>query len=114
MAVTNKPLIEGTQLTTSVATYYSAPENTSAIIKKLTITNTSGSAVTVTLYLVPSGGTASAANEITSAIPVSAGKAYEAYEMEGHALAPDDSIQALAGAATSLNIRCSGVEIVNS
>lgn len=109
---TNKKLVEGSQLTTSAATYYTAPANTTTIIKKVTITNTSSGAVTVTIYLVPSGGSAGAANTITSAKSIAAGATYEAYEVENQVLMTSDSIQALASAATSLTLQASGIEVV--
>lgn len=112
MATTNKKLVEGSQLTTSAATYYTAPANTTTVLKKLTITNTSSGAVTVTIYLVPSGGSAGAASEVTPAKSIAAGAVYEAYEAENHVLMTGDTLQALASAATSLTLQASGIEIV--
>lgn len=112
MAVTNMPLVEGAQLTAAAATYYTAPQNTTAIVKKLTVTNTSAGAVTVTLYKVPSAGTAGAANTITSAKSIAPGATYEAFEFENHVLAAGDMIQALASAAASLTLAASGLQIV--
>lgn len=112
MATTNKPLVEGAQLGTSAGVLYTAPTNTTTIVKKLTVTNTSAGAVTVTIYLVPAAGTPGAANTVTSAKSIAAGATYEAYEAENHVLAAGDSLQALAGAATSLSLKASGIEIV--
>lgn len=112
MAATNKKLVEGSQLATSAAVFYTAPTNTTTILKKLTITNTSASAASVTIYLVASGGSASAANTITAAKSIAAGAVYEAYEAENHVLMPGDSLQALASAASSLSLQASGIEIV--
>lgn len=107
-----KVLSQGTQLATSVGTLYSAPANTTTLVKKVTVTNTSGAVVTVTVYKVASGGTAGAANTITSARSIPAGATVELYEAENHALAPGDTIQALASAATSVSFSASGIEIV--
>lgn len=112
MAINNKCLIEATQLGTSASSLYQVNVNITAIIKKLTITNTSAGAVTVTIYLVPSGNTPSTSNMVTDAIAIAAGKTYEAYECEGHVLQTGDSIQAFSSAATSLSIRASGIEVV--
>lgn len=112
MAATNKRLVEGSQLTTTAATYYSAPSTTTTLLKKVTVTNTSGAAATVTLYLVPSGGTAGATNTVTSAKSIPAGGYYEAYEAEGHVLAPGDSLQALANTAAAVTLMVSGIEVV--
>ena len=56
MTATPKKLIQGSQLTASAATYYTAPTNTRTLIKKVTFTNNDTVARTVTLYLVPLGG----------------------------------------------------------
>ena len=111
MAITNKALVEGAQLATSATAEYTAPGNTTTILKKVTVTNTTSSAQTVTIYLVASGGSAGASNCITSAQTVAANAVYEAYECENHVLMTGDSIQALASAASSLTLRVSGIEI---
>jgi hypothetical protein len=112
MATTNVSLVEGSLLTASAATYYTSPVNTTTLIKKLTVTNTTGSAVTVTVNLVPSGGTAQASNTVTPAIAVPAGRTYEVFEAENHVLAPGDTLQAFAGSAASLTLKGSGIQIV--
>ena len=112
MATTNVSLVEGSQLTTSAATYYTSPSNTTTIIKKLTVTNTSAGAVTVTIYLVASGGSAGAANTVTSAKSIAPGATYEAYECENHVLAPGDTLQALASSGASLTLKGSGIQVV--
>jgi hypothetical protein len=112
MATTNTSLVEGSQLTTSAASYYTSPANTTTIVKKCTVTNTSAGALTVTIYLVPSGGSAGATNTVTSAKSIAAGATYEAYECENHVLLAGDTLQALASAASSLTLKASGIQIV--
>ena len=112
MAVTNKKLVEGSQLTTSAATYYTAPANTTTILKKVTVTNTTAGAVSLTMYLVPSGGSAGNANMITDAKAIAAGATYEVYEAENHVLMTGDFLQALASAGASLTLQASGIEVV--
>ncbi len=112
MAITNKTLVEGSQLTTSAATYYTAPALTTTVLKKVTVTNTTASTASLTLYLVPSGGTAGAANTVTSAKAILAGATYEAYEAENHVLSPGDFLSALAGTSSALTLKASGIEIV--
>jgi hypothetical protein len=112
MAISNKPLVEGEQLGASVAVLYTVPASTTSIVKKLTVTNTSASAVTVTIYLVPKGGTPSAANCVTSGQAIAPGAVYEAFEAENQALATGDTLQAFASAAASVSLRASGMEIV--
>ena len=112
MAITNKALAEGVQLTNAAATYYTAPALTTTILKKLTVTNSTAGAVSLTVYLVPSAGTAGVTNIVTSAKSIAAGAVYEAYEAENHVLNPGDTLQAFASAGASLTLRASGIEIV--
>ncbi len=67
--------IVAAQLTNAAATYYTAPANTKVVLKKLTFTNTDTVARTVTVYLVPSGGTAGVTNILVSARAIAAGDA---------------------------------------
>lgn len=88
-------IIEGSQLTGSAATYYTAPAATRARIRKLTFCNTTVGAVAVTVYLIPSGGSAGAANTLWSAKSLAPGETKECYEAQGHVLETGDFIQAL-------------------
>lgn len=109
MAVTPKRLIAGSQLTTSAATYYTATA-VKARIDALVLTNTSAGAVTATVYLVPSGGSAGASNCILSARSLAAGESYVVPGALGQWLDSGGTIQALASSATSITIVASGVE----
>ena len=112
MSVTPKKIIPGSQLTNVVATYYTCPANTKCLVKKLTFTNNDTSARSVTLYLVPSGGTAGVTNLLTKAQSIVAGGVYEAFEASGHVLMPGDTIQALADTGAMVTIQGSGSEFV--
>ena len=112
MSATPKRFVEGGQLTASAATYYTCPSNTKALIKKLTFTNNDTSARTVTVYLVPSAGTAGVTNILTKAASIAAGATYEAFEAEGHILTAGATLQALADVTSMVTINASGVEIV--
>jgi hypothetical protein len=111
--ITNKRLTEGTVLTTTAATMYTAPTATSTLIKKVTFANVAAVAVTVTAYLIPLGGTAGASNTILLTVSVGANSTFEAYVMENHVLATGDFVQALCSAATSVTFAMSGIEILN-
>ena len=101
----------------AAATIYTAPANTptnpapgaTAIVKTMVICNTTAAAVPLTLYLVPSGGAAAAANALYSALSVAANSTVvqdlEQYMEEG------DFLAALAGTAASLTVTISGVTI---
>lgn len=111
MATRNVRIIGGSQLTGSAATYYTAPANTRCVIKRLTLTNTSAGAVTATVHLVASGGTASDANTLTKTHSIAAAETWDCVSAEGHVLEPGGTVQALASAVTSITIIGSGVEI---
>lgn len=110
MAVTPKAIVASQQLTNANATYYTAT-NVRTIIDKMTIVNTTGGAVTATIDLVDSGGSAGVTERIISARSISAGETYTCPEAVGHVLNNGDSIQGLASANTSLTFRVSGREV---
>lgn len=109
MATTLKRLVAGSQLTTSAATYYTA-SGVKARIDNLAVINTTGGAVTATVYLVASGGTAAATNCILSARSIAAGETYIVPGAIGQVLEAGGTIQALAGANTSITLVASGLE----
>jgi len=112
MSVTPKKLVTPAQLTNAAAIYYTVPANTKTRITKLTFTNNDASAHTVTVYLVPSAGTAGVTNILTKAAPIAAGAVYEAFEAEGHVITAGDTLQALADAGAFVTVQCSGIEVV--
>lgn len=105
-----KRLVNGSQLTTSSATYYTVPANTITTISACTLTNTTSGAVTATVYLVPSGGSAGVANCILSARVIAAGESYNVGSAIGQSMADGGTLQALAGSATSITLVASGYE----
>lgn len=111
MAVTNKRIIPGLQLTTSAATYYTAPGSTKCVIKRLAFCNSSGGVVTVTVHLVANAGSATAANMITSAKSLASGETWICSAAEGQVLEQGGTVQALASVGASVSIVGSGVEI---
>ena len=110
MAITPKALIESQQLTNANAIYYTAT-NVRTIIDKFTLVNTTAGAVTATVDIVASGGTAGVASRLISARSIAAGETYTCLEIVGHIMNSGDTIQALASANTSITIRASGREV---
>lgn len=103
------------QPATTEATLYTAPGYASgspyaagatALAKRLIVCNTTASAATLTLYLVPSGGSASAANELFNALSVAAG-ATTILDIE-QSMNPGDFIAGLQGTASALTVTISG------
>ena len=111
MSVIAKALFNPLQITAAEVTQYTAPAATRTIIDKFTGTNTTASAATVTVKLVPSGGAAGVGNTIVSAKALAAGEAYTFPELVGHVLNPGDFISTLAGTAAAITVRASGREV---
>ena len=110
MAVTLKQFTAAQYLTDSAATYYTAT-NCTARIDNCTLTNTDAGAITVTVYLIASGGTASADETIISAKSLSAGECYTCPELVGKTIPSGSFVQALAGTTNKVVIHMSGIEV---
>jgi len=82
-----------------------------AIIDKFTATNISASAVTISVNLVTTGGSAGNANLITKTKTLQASEVYTFPELVGQVLGVGDFISTIAGAASAINIRVSGREV---
>lgn len=110
-AVTAKVLINSRYAGSSATTEYTCPTSTRTIIDKFTATNTDSGALTITVYIVPSGGSATGSNTITKAYSISAGATVSLSEMQNQILAAGDFVSVLASSASKVVIRMSGREI---
>lgn len=106
----NTPLrMASAQLGVAMATYYTAPAAKKAIVTQIVLTNVTASHVTASISLVASGGAASAANRIVEQLTV---PAYGVVTIDlKQVLETGEFLAALAGAAASVNMRVSGVEV---
>lgn len=111
MTVTAKCLLEAKYASDSATTEYTAPLNTKAIIDKFTATNVDSGAVTITVYIVPSGGTATDSNMIIKAYSISAGATQDFSSLQNQILNTGDFISILASVASKMVIRISGREV---
>ena len=109
MTTVSKPLVTAQYAAAAEATYYTAT-GVRTIVDKCTGTNMTGAAVSLTVRLVPTGGSAGASNLIETA-SIGAGSSYTFPSVVGHTLEPGGSISALAGAASSIVFRVSGREV---
>ena len=109
MSVQTLWLVSPQQLTTGTVTYYTAGTGQFATISQATVTNTSGGAETVTIYLVPSGGSAGDSTTIVDVKSTAANATTILSELIGHNIQPGGTIQAVASANTALTIAISGV-----
>jgi len=112
MTVSPKKLFTPAQLTASAATYYTCPNNSKTVLKKVTLTNDGSAPETVTIYLVENGGSEGATNIALKEKAIGAGETLEVYELEGHIMNAGDFIRALASTASKVSFHASGVEIV--
>lgn len=111
MTVTAKCLIEAKYAANSVTTEYTAPVSTHTIIDKFTATNTDSATRTISVHIVPSGGTAGSDNLITSALSITAGASVDLPEMKNQILNAGDFIAVLASVASKVVFRASGREV---
>ena len=109
-----KVLVSNVQLTTSAVTYYTAGTNVTTTIAAATVNNTSGTARTLTVHVIPSGGSATNSNQIVSALVIPAAGAAPTTlpGLVGQILPPGAFIQMLAEAATCITPLVSGYESI--
>ena len=109
MSFTAIQLVTGTDAPSSEASQYACPANSAVIVRHAVFTNHTAGAVTLTVHVVPSGGSAAAANKVLDAYSISAHTAYTSPELSGCVLTAGDSIHTLASAATSIGQNISGI-----
>lgn len=96
------------QMANTETIYYTASAATSVKIVAASVCNTSGGAVTVSVSLIKTGGTAGNTNRVAS-FSLAAGDSSVLSELVGAFLGPGDFISAIASAATSVALVFSGV-----
>jgi hypothetical protein len=97
-----------TQLATTNSTLYTS-SGVKTVIKEILVSNTSNTAATVTVNLVPSGASVAQTNEILCQITI-AGYSTLTFKCS-QVLEAGDFIVAKAGTSAVLNILVSGVEV---
>lgn len=110
MAVTILNIIPRKQAEATQTGQYTS-SGVKTIIDKFTVTNTSGSAATLSVNLVASGGSAGASNLVLNAQSISAGACYLCPELVGQTLESGGFISTLASTAGALTISASGRQI---
>jgi hypothetical protein len=94
-------IFDGGLLTAAAVTQGSVvPALTRRVIKAATITNTTGGPLAATVYLVPNGGAAGAANTFISARSIAAGESYPCPELINQGLNTGGFVQALGNGLT--------------
>ena len=110
MSLKAAALVQGVQLPSSVAAQYTCPANMSVIIRHAVFTNTTAGAITVTAYVVPSGGSVGDPTTVLDAFSIAGKTAYTSPELSGVVLATGDTLQCFASGATSVSLNVSGIQ----
>ena len=108
MAMTQTKLHDPSQLGTSVSTLYTVPASTTAILKQITLCNTSATNRTVQLYIVPNAGTAAVANALLYDATVDAKSTM--FVNLSSVMETGATLQGLASAAATVTIHSSGIQ----
>lgn len=109
MSLNAAPIIQNQQLPAALTSLYTCPSARTVLIKHAVFCNTTGGAVTVTVEIVPNGGSSGNAAMLMDAISVAAGASYVSTELDGVVLQTGDSLYANASAAASISANIYGI-----
>jgi hypothetical protein len=104
--------VPSAQITDVMATYYTVPPNTIFRVMKLQLVATTANARTVSVYYVPSGGTADDTNIVLDeqVIPPKGVNGSDAeYPQAYHVLEAGTTIQAIADVTQEVTLQISGI-----
>lgn len=107
MSVTIAQLVSPQTISDAITAYYTST-NVKTRIDKLTVGNPSATARTVSLYLVPSGGSPSDANVITKTKSIAPGETWNCPDMIGQVLASGGTLRAVADLIAVLVLSAAG------
>lgn len=112
MSITAKSIISGVIITDTPTSYYTVPANTKCLVKKLSFTNSSLSAATISVYLVTVDTFSAENNVIAKWQSIAAGETWECAAAVGQVLEQGTSIVLDASPSATINCISSGAEIV--
>ncbi|MBK7892833.1 MAG: hypothetical protein IPJ84_18875 [Bdellovibrionales bacterium] len=110
MAVTAKVLINAKYAANAQQTEYTAPASTRTIIDKFTATNTDASAQTISIHIIPSGGSYGGSNKIVKTLSITAAETKDITQMQNQILAAGDIVNVEVSLSSAVIIRMSGRE----
>lgn len=102
--------IQNVMLGTSASVLYTAPSNTVARLSSVTLTNQTGSAVVVSVYLVKSGSAPGTNNRVVAPYTLGPNEAWTCPHLN-HNLNPGDTLQALADTGSAVSVYGSVIEM---
>lgn len=102
------PIIEGVFVADAIAVIYTVPTDLARTrVDNIVFSNISGSVVTLSVQIIASGGSVGDINIVVDNIDVAANDSFEpARLLQG--LKTGDTIQAVAGSASAINVRATG------
>lgn len=107
MPIQAKQLVPPTQVSDTLTEYYRADARGRAVVTLATVSNPTGADQTLTVHIVPSGGTPNGTNIVLPALNVPAGDVLVLEELR-HAIDSGASIWAVSSAASQLILTISG------
>lgn len=110
--ITPKSFVNGVNLTNAAVTYYTVGASTRGIITKATFVNDDAGAVTVTINIVPSAGSAGYANRITKEKSLAAGESWSCSDLASHVMETGGFISMEASVTDKIGCRISGYEVI--
>ncbi|HUY04997.1 MAG TPA: hypothetical protein VMV33_17095 [Rhodocyclaceae bacterium] len=113
MASALQQLVPGQFVPNTETTLYTSPTGTTTRIDKVTVTNTDAVAHTITIHLVPAGGTAGGSNCSTQAQSILPGKTWNSPNEYGQTLRAGDFFSAIADSAGYLALFVAGTQVTN-
>ncbi|MBN9209369.1 MAG: hypothetical protein J0H96_11985 [Microbacterium ginsengisoli] len=102
-------ILASQQLASGDTTIYTVPANKAAKLAKLVLTNTSAAAVTVSVSVVPSGGSVDGTHRVVSGYSLAAGDSTTVTEIEGCWLGQGDLVSVNASTAAVVDVMLSGL-----
>lgn len=101
MVISYPKLFEPAQLGTSAAVYYTVPASSVLRAGRIRITNTTGTAATVSINCIPASGVNGDSNSIVKAQSIAAN---DSKDFDLPIMKAGDTLEALSGTATALTI----------
>lgn len=102
-------VLASSQLASGDTTVYTVPANKAAKITKLVLCNTSGLSVTVSVSIVPSGGTVDGTHKVVSNYSLTGSDSITVTEVEGMFLGAGDYVSVNAGTGAAVDVSLNGL-----
>lgn len=108
MSVVARTLVNAAYATNADTVVYTVPGSTTVIIDKFTATNTDGGSQTLSVNLIPNGGTVGGSNLVMDATSMATTVTKDFTELQNQILSSGDQISVNASVASKIVVRVSG------